>query len=64
MGEGGEKGATKKCRSYNISSFPCDKKLHIGEMHKPSLKSLVAHKVGLKFNPSISEQCLRLILLP
>jgi hypothetical protein len=27
-------------------------------MHSPSLKSLVAHKVGLKSNPSILEQCL------
>jgi hypothetical protein len=29
MGEGREKKrVNKKCRSYNISSFPCDKKLH------------------------------------
>jgi hypothetical protein len=28
MGEGGEKRGNKKCRSYNISSFPCNKKLH------------------------------------
>jgi hypothetical protein len=28
MGEGGEKRGNKKCRSYNISSFPGNKKLH------------------------------------
>jgi hypothetical protein len=39
-------------------------KSYIGEMHNPSLISLVAHKLGLKSDPSISEQCLRAILLP
>jgi hypothetical protein len=64
MGEGGEKKrATKNVDHIIFQAFLVTKSC-IGEMHSPSLKSLVAHKVGLKSNPSISEQCLRSILLP
>jgi hypothetical protein len=58
-----KKGATKNVDRIIFQVFLVTKSC-IREIHNPSLKSLVAYKVGLKSNPSISEQCLRSILLP
>jgi hypothetical protein len=52
-----KKRATKNVDHIIFQAFLVSKSC-IGEMHSPSLKSLVTHKVGLKSNPSISKQCL------